>query len=275
MAISGQGAPGVRTELADVSGVEIVNNPAIIGGVVGFSSKGPLNEIIELSSTEDMDTILGSGFNNPKYNQGLYATRGILNVGGNVEFVRPYGEEVITDVDDPAYDYSQKLKTDAFMVSYNFDMGINDTESIVIDHHAATRWKRDGLASDFPGSSREIYTIQETIVESTNTNFVIDSAGVGNNNNTIALFAIMNNDPTAALRATAADVGTSLVTMQLFASMITIGSTTVIAMGDTSSFTANDKIKFTAGVDGILPTGITEGVEYIVSTVTTDRKSVV
>jgi hypothetical protein len=206
MAISGQGAPGVRIKLRDLSEVQIVDNPIVTGGVVGFSAKGPLNKIIQLGSTETMDVTLGSGYNNPKYNQGLYATRGILNTGGNMEFVRPYGEEVITDAGDADYNTSQELQTDSFIVSYDFDSGA--TDSIGLGHYAASRWLVDGMASDFPGASREIYTIQEAITEGTNVNFVLDAGATGTGGNTVALFSIMNEDPTAATRAVSTDVGT-------------------------------------------------------------------
>lgn len=195
----GQGAPGVRIRLRDASEVNLVTNPTITAGVVGFSSKGEFNKIIDLASTATQDTVLGSGYNNSKYNQGLYAARAILNSGGFVEFVRPYGEEIITDDQDPDYNTSQKLKTDTFLVQ--FDYSDAATTSVSIDNFASTRYIQDGFASF---GDREIYTIAEAITENTNINFGVDAdaqtdAGAGTDK--VALFAIMNSDPTAANRA--------------------------------------------------------------------------
>ena len=196
---TGQGAAGVRIKLRDLSEVQIVNEPIITAGVVGFSSKGPLNKIIALSSTASMDSVLGSGYNNPKFNQGLYASRGILNARGNVEFVRPFGETIITDNTDSGYDTNQQLKSDAFVVNYDFATGA--TNSLEISHYAATRYKTDGMAVDFPGSSRQIYTISDALVENTNVNFELNTSADVSNPDSVPLFAIINDDPTAAIRA--------------------------------------------------------------------------
>ena len=88
----GIGAPGVRLEIHDSSGYSLVENPTAIAGVVGFAPKGELNKIQQLTNTAQQDTYFGLGFNNSRYNQGMYATRAVLNAGGFVEFVRPYGE---------------------------------------------------------------------------------------------------------------------------------------------------------------------------------------
>lgn len=185
-----QGAAGVKIRLSDRSEVQIVDEPIVTAGVVGFSSKGPLNKIINLSSTESMDVVLGTGYNNPKFNQGMYAARGILNARGLVEFVRPYGEAIVEDDDN-----KQELKSDAFMVNYDFDSGA--TDSIQISHYAATRYVDDGMANDFPGSSRQIYRISDAIVNNSNINFEVDCEATGDS---VPLFAIINEDPTAANR---------------------------------------------------------------------------
>ena len=170
MPVYGQGAPGVRIRLRDASEVNLVTNPTITAGVVGFSSKGEFNKIIDLVSTADQDTILGSGYNNPKNNQGLYAARAMLNAGGFVEFVRPYGEEIVTDNQDETYDFNQKLKTDTFLVQYDYSDSAPD--SISIDHYASTRFIEDGFQNY---GNREIYTIAESIAENTNINFDLDA----------------------------------------------------------------------------------------------------
>ena len=88
------GAPGVRIELHDRSGYSLVETPNAVAGVVGFAPRGELNKIQTLTNTAQQDTYFGLGFNNSKYNQGMYAARAVLNAGGHVEFVRPYGEEI-------------------------------------------------------------------------------------------------------------------------------------------------------------------------------------
>lgn len=196
-----QGAAGVNIELIDGSDYEVVTDAVMTAGIVGFSAKGPLNKIIRLSSTEKMDTVLGGGYNDPKLNQGLYAARGVLGARGNVEFVRPYGETIITDPEDPDYETNQSLKSDAFVVDYNFSASA--TDSIEINHYSATRYITDGMSADYPGASREIYTIAETITENTNINFVLDTVATGD---TVPLFAIINEDPTAANRALSTDI---------------------------------------------------------------------
>lgn len=196
MATYGQGAPGVRIRLRDASAVNLVTNPKITAGIVGYASKGELNKIIDLTSTAEQDTLLGSGYNNSKFNQGLYAARAVINGGGFVEYVRPYGETVITDDDDPDYARNQELKTDTYVLEYDFDTSTDD--SFAIDYFAATRYETDGLTATYgAGNSRKINTIAEALTENKNVDFSIDSEGSANK---IPLFAIMNTDPTAANR---------------------------------------------------------------------------
>lgn len=193
MATYGQGAPGTRIRLRDNSAVNIVNNPRITAGIVGFSSKGELNKIINITSTAAQDVILGNGYNDPKFNQGMYAARGVLSSGGFTDFVRPFGETVITDDTDPTYDLNQALKSDAFLVSYTYEEA---TDSFGINHYSATRYVTDGFSAY---GSRKVNTIAETIVKNTNIDFSMNAgeAVAG----TIPLFAIMNTDPTSATRA--------------------------------------------------------------------------
>lgn len=238
MAIFGQGAAGVRIRLRDASAVNLVINPNITAGVVGYSSKGELNKIIDLTSTADQDTILGSGYNNPKFNQGLYAARAVINAGGYVEYVRPYGEDIIEDKDDDDYDTNQELKTDTFLVEYDFSA--DATESFDIDHFASTRHIADGLAGK---GTREIYTITETLSEHTNINFEIDADGqddASGGTDRVALFALMNSDPTAANRA-----GDRFVINTITSSGVDVTVSTSSAHG----FTAGDEVNITGTVD--------------------------
>ena len=201
MAVFGQGAPGVRIQLRDLSQIDLVTQPIVTGGVVGFSSRGELNKIIDITSTADMDVILGQGFNNPQYNQGLYAARAVVQSGGFVEFVRPYGEEIIQDDNDSEYPFNQKLKTDTYLVEYNFTTpdDLNLPDSFSMNYMAATRYIEDSLSGL---GEREIYTISETIQKNTNINFFLDADDtLVDDEDTVSLFAIMNSDPTAARRA--------------------------------------------------------------------------
>lgn len=204
MAVFGQGAPGVRIQLRDESQIDLVTQPIVTGGVVGFSSRGELNKIIDITSTADMDVILGQGFNNPQFNQGLYAARAVVQSGGFVEFVRPYGEEIILDDTNSEYSYNQKLKTDTYLVEYNFtrpeDPSVeNIPDSFATKYMASTRYIQDSLAGM---GEREVYTISETISKNSNINFYLDAdETIVNDEDTVSLFAIMNSDPTAARRA--------------------------------------------------------------------------
>ena len=93
MALSfGQGSPGTRIQLNDNSQINLSVTPTTVAGVVGFSSRGAFNKILSLNSPAQMDTVLGNGFNNPVFNQGLYAGKAVLRNGGFLEFVRPYSE---------------------------------------------------------------------------------------------------------------------------------------------------------------------------------------
>ena len=199
MAVYGQGAPGVRIRLRDLSEVSLVTDPNITAGIVGYSAKGEFNKIIDLTSTADQDLYLGNGFNNARYNQGLYAARAILNAGGFVEYVRPYGETVITDDSDPMYKTNQALKTDTFTVAFDYSTGVEN--SFDIKHFASTRYVEDGLTGI---GSRKINTISEALKYNTNVDFDLSADAMADDKGgtkKVMLFAIMNSDPTAAIRA--------------------------------------------------------------------------
>lgn len=226
----GQGAPGVRIRLRDASAVNLVTNPRITAGIVGYSSRGELNKIIDLTSTAEQDTILGNGYNNPKFNQGLYAARAVINAGGFVEYVRPYGETVITDDTDADYETSQELKTDTFLVEYDFSSGA--PTSFDINYFASTRYYLDGLATK---GKREIYTIAETLLNNTNVDFEIDAdaqTDYDSGTDKVALFGIMNSDPTAATRAGDRFVISSIVVNSTIAT-VTTASPHGFSTGDT------------------------------------------
>jgi hypothetical protein len=206
MAGLAQGAPGVKIKLIDQSGIDGVSNPSIVAGIVGFSTRGELNKLIPLRNTGAAGTILGNGFNAPQFNQGLYGLNAVLRAGGGVDFVRPFGEIVETDQAAAGYDTNQALKTDTFTVDYDFSDGA--ANSMALNFFASTRYVQDELAN---AGSREIYTVAKAISENKNRNFYLDSptaiddaiSGVGTatpNANSVALFAIMNTDPSAANR---------------------------------------------------------------------------
>lgn len=214
-----KGSPGVAIKIEDRSGYSFIENPALIGGVVGYSPKGEFNKILKITNTANQDTILGLGFNQPKWNMGMYATRAVLNNGGHVHFVRPYGEQVDkTDV------RKSDLKSDAFVVCFDrnasksdyYDRSRtaeeNETDivhtSFDIRHFAATRYIADGFAGF--GGKRKVNTIQETIAANTNVDFQLTAGEEFNeegkmsdvrSDTNMVLFAIVNSDPTAAKRA--------------------------------------------------------------------------
>lgn len=214
--MANRGSPGVRIEVIDNSGYEIVENPPLIAGVVGFSSKGEFNKILKINNTSVQDNTLGLGYNLPKYNMGMYATRAVLNNGGHVHFVRPFGEQV--DKKDP---YKSDLKSDAFVVAFDRGASKTDYEETVDDayklgntsfdirHFAATRYVADGMAGF--GGKRKINTIQETISTNTNIDFQLTAGEEFNEEGNIhkdvrsetnmVLFSIVNSDPTSAQRA--------------------------------------------------------------------------
>ena len=97
----------------------MIENPNAVAAIVGFAPQGELNKVTKLTNTAVADATFGIGFNNWKYNQGLYAARAVLTGGGHVQYVRPYGEEI--DKSDPR---KRDLKTDAFIVS--FDRAVGD-----------------------------------------------------------------------------------------------------------------------------------------------------
>lgn len=205
------GAPGVRIELHDRSGYSLVETPNAVGGVVGFAPKGELNKIRLLTNTAQQDLYFGLGFNNSRYNQGMYAARAVINAGGHVEFVRPYGEEI-----DKTSDFKRDLKTDTFVVAYDRNAVSNknnlDKNSIKAEFFASTRYKVDGAAKY--GVTRKINNIAETIVNNSNVNFNVDAAedynakenwvvngGAARGDSDIVMFALMNTDPSSANRA--------------------------------------------------------------------------
>ena len=214
-----KGSPGVAIKIEDRSGYSFIDNPALIGGVVGYSPKGEFNKILKITNTANQDSILGLGFNQAKWNMGMYATRAVLNNGGHVHFVRPYGEQVEkTDV------RKSDLKSDAFVVSFDrnaakedyYDKSRtedeNNTEAIHtsfdIRHFAATRYIADGFAGF--GGKRKINTIQETIAENSNVDFKLTAGEEFNeegkdsdvrSDTNVVLFALVNSDPTSAKRA--------------------------------------------------------------------------
>ncbi len=214
-----KGSPGVAIKIEDRSGYSFIDNPALIGGVVGYSPKGEFNKILKITNTANQDSILGLGFNQAKWNMGMYATRAVLNNGGHVHFVRPYGEQVEkTDV------RKSDLKSDAFVVSFDRNASKSDyydksrskdenkTEvihtSFDIRHFAATRYIADGFAGF--GGKRKINTIQETIAENSNVDFQLTAGEEFNeegkpsdvrSDTNVVLFALVNSDPTSAKRA--------------------------------------------------------------------------
>jgi co-chaperonin GroES (HSP10) len=228
MTIYGQGAPGTRIRLRDLSEVSLVTDPNIVGGTIGFSTRGEFNKIIRLTSSSDMDVYLGGGFNNSKYNQALYGARAVLDNGGFMEFVRLYGEAIEDDDTVEDYDFNQKLKTDTFLVQYDF--AADADVSFDIDFYASTRYIQDGLANI---GEREIYTISEVITKNTNVNFVIDSDETETDK--IPLFAIMNSDPTAAARAgTKYEIDTIIEVPDPYNHVVTVKTINdnILAVGD-------------------------------------------
>ena len=205
------GAPGVRIELHDRSGYSLVETPNAVAAVVGFAPKGELNKSQLLTNTAEQDTYFGLGFNNSRYNQGMYAARAVINAGGHVEFVRPYGEEI-----DKTSDRKRDLKTDAYVVAFDPMAATNkenlDHKSIKVEYFAATRYKTDG-ASRY-GVTRKINNVGETITNGSNVNFNVDAAedytvktnwvrngGVARGETDMVMFALMNADPSSANRA--------------------------------------------------------------------------
>lgn len=205
------GACGVRLELNDDSGYSQVESPNAVGAVVGFAPKGELNKIQRLTNIAEQELYFGRGFNNPRHNQGMYAARAVINAGGFVEFVRPYGEEI-----DKTDDFKRDLKTDAFVVAYDRYAAKNEQNltktSLNIEYFAATRYKSDRGAKY--GMTRKINNIAETIVNGSNVDFGLSAGseysdkknwvtngGVARGKNDVVLFALMNADPSSANRA--------------------------------------------------------------------------
>ena len=197
------GAPGVRIELKDSSQYTVIENPNAIGAVVGFAPKGELNKVTKLTNTAVMDKTFGIGFNNWKYNQGLYAARAVLDAGGHVQYVRPYGEEI--DMSDAR---KRDLKTDCFVVSFDrkaAQQPVGKQTSLNIEYFAATRYKSDGAAGY--GVTRKINNIAETVSSGSNVDFKVfadesfkESAKARGDGDAV-LFAIMGADPSSARRA--------------------------------------------------------------------------
>jgi len=259
----GQGAPGTRIRLRDLSEVSLVNDPRIVGGAVGYSTRGEFNAIIDITSTADMDTILGNGYNNPRYNQALYATRAVINGGGFVEFVRVYGEDIIDDDEEAGYEIGQELKTDTFVVQYDFSDGT--TESFDIDHFASTRYITDGMVSL---GTRQIYTIADTLTNNTNINFLLDSGESATDK--IPLFAIMNSDPTSSRRA-----GDKVSIASIYS---TDGTTVNVATSSVHGFSVGDTVVVAGtvnfnGTATVASTATTSTFTYIVGTVAVANES--
>ena len=185
--------PGVRIQLKDNSAYTVVDNPYTTAGIVGYASKGELNKIIQVNTTAELDSKLGYGYQSYKYNQGMYAARAVLDAGGVVEFVRPYGEEI--DRTDP---YRRDLKTDAFVVTY--DKSDKDN-SLNVKHFAATRYKTDGAAKY--GLVRKINNIAEAVTSGKNVDFGLTASDdyVGRSDKDMVMFAVVNRDPSYAYRA--------------------------------------------------------------------------
>lgn len=197
------GSPGVAIEVIDNSGYSVIDDPNIIAGIVGFSTKGEFNTLIDVTNTSEQDTLLGYGYNNPKYNMGLYGTRAVLNAGGHVQYVRPYGEAV-SSTDK----YAKELKSDAFVVAYdkNAAQYTENKTSFNIRHFATTRYESDGF-SKF-GGKRKINNISETIATNKNIDFSLnadsdwweDNDAARSETDTV-LFSMINTDPTLSTRA--------------------------------------------------------------------------
>lgn len=189
--------PGVRIQLKDNSAYTVVDNPYTTAGIVGYASKGELNKIIQVNTTAELDSKLGYGYQSYKYNQGMYAARAVLDAGGVVEFVRPYGEEI--DRTDPK---KRDLKTDAFVVTY--DKSDKNT-SFNVEHFAATRFKTDGAATY--GLTRKINNIAEAVTSGKNVDFGLTASDdfsdskKSRSKTDMVMFAIVNRDPSYAYRA--------------------------------------------------------------------------
>lgn len=264
-----KGSFGVAIKIEDRSGYSFIENPALIGGVVGYSPKGEFNKILKITNTANQDSILGLGFNQPKWNMGMYATRAVLNNGGHVHFVRPYGEQVDkTDV------RKSDLKSDAFVVCFDrnasksdyYDKSRtaeeNETDvvhtSFDIRHFAATRYIADGFAGF--GGKRKINTTQETIAENSNVDFQLTAGEEFNEEGKVSdvrsdtnmvLFAIVNSDPTAAKRA--ADRYTATVRKNNDSAnkrLVTLvcDSVPAFTVGDVIYFPASNFVKSEKGV---------------------------
>lgn len=202
-------APGVQIQLRDNSAYQVVENPNTVAGIVGYASKGEMNKIISVANTGELGVKLGYGYQSYKYNQGMYAANAVLTAGGEVEFVRPYGEEISrTDA------YKRDLKTDAFVVAFDKNAALytNDEPktSFNVKHFAATRYKTDG-AAEF-GVTRKINNIAETVESGSNVQFNVDASESFEDSKAsrwydkdhctdMVLFAIMNRDPSYANRA--------------------------------------------------------------------------
>ena len=244
-----RGSPGVAIKVEDYSGYSFIDNPSVIGGVVGFSSRGEFNKILKITNTSVQDSVLGLGYNQPKYNMGMYATRAVLNNGGHVHFVRPYGEQV-----DKTNSYESDLKSDAFVVAFDRNASRSDyvdksglgNTSLDIRHFAATRYVSDGF-SGF-GGKRKVNTIQEAISTGSNIDFQLTAGEEFNeegkdsdvrSDTNIVLFAVANTDPTAAIRA--ADKYTATVKKN---SSGTSSSTVTFICDSVPSFEVGDTIYF-------------------------------
>lgn len=238
--------PGVRIQLKDNSAYTVVDNPYTTAGIVGYASKGELNKIIQVNTTAELDSKLGYGYQSYKYNQGMYAARAVLDAGGVVEFVRPYGEEI--DRTDPK---KRDLKTDAFVVTY--DKSDKNT-SFNVEHFAATRYKTDGAATY--GLTRKINNIAEAVTSGKNVDFGLTASDdfrdskKSRSETDMVMFAIVNRDPSYAYRAyDQFDV----VGEPEYSTNPQSDPTVTLTLATTPTFVAGDEI--------IIPTTVNGGVE--------------
>ena len=239
----GVGAPGVLIGIEDNSGYSTMVTPAVIGGIVGFSAKGELNKILDITNSGELDAILGYGYNNSKYNQGLYAARAVIDNGGAVEFIRPYGEEI-----DKSNPYKRDLKSDAFVVTYDRNAAMYTDipkTSLQMKHFAATRFKTDGAAAF--GVTRKVNNISETVETGKNVNFLVNAGDEFADSNACryydatrkkaptdtVLFSVINKDPSSANRAYDTYEVVSVSTNKAAGTFeLTLGSQPMFAVGD-------------------------------------------
>lgn len=183
----GNGSPGVRIKLNDFSSNITGSILTSIGGIVGNASKGEFNKIHKISSTSQLEEVLGSGFSNYRLNQSYYAARAIINNGGTVEFIRPYSEEIDPDSTD-----KRELKTDVYLIKYDFSP--TSVRNFNINNYAATRLADDAYQIH---GNRIINNISEVYLSGVNYNFSLNSPLSGTE---IPLISIINDNPELSKR---------------------------------------------------------------------------